>query len=142
MSNYIITRAKIVLPSSSLKTLYYSLIHPHLLYCMVCLYIQQLHHAKKHHLHLFYAKKAIHTISKSKHNANTLSLHTLKILQYHLIILSPLPKDYSYTLSITNTAHLLYTTHGPQSDSAITLMTMTMTFRTPMTFTVYSLCKD
>jgi hypothetical protein len=33
-SNYIISRSKNLLPSNMLKTLYYSLVHPHLLYCL------------------------------------------------------------------------------------------------------------
>jgi Reverse transcriptase (RNA-dependent DNA polymerase) len=33
-SNFIINRSKNFLPSSALKTLYFSLIHPHLLYCL------------------------------------------------------------------------------------------------------------
>jgi hypothetical protein len=33
-SNFIISKVKNVLPLSSLKTLYYALVHPHLLYCL------------------------------------------------------------------------------------------------------------
>ena len=33
-SNFIISRVKNILPLKSLKTLYFSLVHPHLLYCL------------------------------------------------------------------------------------------------------------
>ena len=33
-SNFIISKVKNILPSKSLKTLYFALVHPHLLYCL------------------------------------------------------------------------------------------------------------
>jgi hypothetical protein len=62
-SNYIICNAKSLLPLSSLKTLFYALVHPHLLYCLpifACTCQTNLTKLQKAQ------KKSIHIITRSK----------------------------------------------------------------------------
>ena len=86
-SNYIINRAKNFLNPQSLKTLYFSLVHPHLLYCLPIYSCTSLHNISK----LEKAqKKAIRTISKAPRNAPSTPLfNNLRILPFkHLITYS------------------------------------------------------
>ena len=86
-SNFIISRVKNILPTSTLKTLYYSLIHPHLLYGLpIYSCTTQKNISKVFRMQ----KKAIRTITKSKYNAPTSQLFSqLKILPLeHLITLN------------------------------------------------------
>lgn len=70
-SNFIINRVKNLLPQASLKTLYYAMIHPHLLYCLpiyACTTANNITMLEK------MQKKAIRTITKSQYNAHTAPL--------------------------------------------------------------------
>ena len=86
-SNFIINRAKNLLSPNTLKTLYYSLIHPHLLYCLP---IYSCTSQKNINKIFNMQKKAIRTITKSKYNAHTSPLFaSLNILPFnHLITLT------------------------------------------------------
>ena len=86
-ANYIINRAKNLLPLRSLKTLYYALIHPHLLYALP---IYSCTTQKNTTAIATLQKKAIRIITKSPYNAHTDALfHSLKILPLqHLITYS------------------------------------------------------
>ena len=67
-SNYIINRVKNILPTKSLKTLYYSLIHPHILYGLPiysCTTQKNLNKIFK------MQKRAVRSITKSKYNSST-----------------------------------------------------------------------
>ena len=67
-SNYIINRVKNILPTKSLKTLYYSLIHPHILYGLPiysCTTQKNLSKIFK------MQKRAVRSITKSKYNSPT-----------------------------------------------------------------------
>ena len=116
MSNFIINRAKNFLPSSTLKTLYYSLIHPHLLYGLPIYSCT----SQKNFTSIFaMQKKTIRTISKSKHNASTLPLfNTLKILPLnHLVTLTKGLLIHSIYHKYSPTAlHNTWTTIGQQND--------------------------
>ena len=72
-SHFIINRAKNILPKHCLKTLYFSLIHPHLLYCLPIYSCT----SQKNITKLFtMQKKAIRTITKSPYRAHTEQLFT------------------------------------------------------------------
>jgi hypothetical protein len=77
-SNYIINRSKHFLPSSSLRTLYFALIHSHLLYCLPIYSCTAQKNLKK----LATAqKKAIRTICNANYREHTAPLFTMtKIL--------------------------------------------------------------
>ena len=76
-SNFIINRAKNLLTPKTLKTLYYALIHPHLLYCIpIYSCTSQKNITKLNNMQ----KKAIRTITKSSYNylfVGTFSLNKL-----------------------------------------------------------------
>jgi hypothetical protein len=83
-SNYIISRVKNMLPTESLKTLYYALVHPHLLYCLP---IYSCTSQKNVNKLLKAQKKSIRSITKSKSNAHTGPLfETLKILPFNNLV--------------------------------------------------------
>ena len=64
-SNFIISRVKNILPVKTLKTLYFSLIHPHLLYCLpIFSCTTQKNVTKIYQMQ----KKAIRMVTKSKSN--------------------------------------------------------------------------
>ena len=87
MSNFMLNRAKNFLTPHTLRTLYFSLIHPHLLYGLpIYSCTTQKNISKIFKLQ----KKTIRIISKAKYNANTSPLfHSLKILPLkHLITYS------------------------------------------------------
>ena len=116
-SNFIINRAKNFLPASSLKTLYYSLIHPLLLYGLPIYSCT----SQKNITSIFLMqKKAIRTISKSGHNANTLPLfNALKILPLnHLITLTKGLLIHAIYHKYSPTAlHNTWTTIGQRNDN-------------------------
>jgi hypothetical protein len=83
-SNYIISRVKNLLPVSSLKTLYYALVHPHLLYCLP---IYACTSQKNVNKLLKAQKKSIRSITKSKHNEHTGPLfQSLKIMPFNNLV--------------------------------------------------------
>jgi Reverse transcriptase (RNA-dependent DNA polymerase) len=70
-SNYIINRSKHFLPTKSLKTLYFALVHSHLLYCLPIYSCT----SQKNLTKLFKAqKKAIRAICNANYNAHTTPL--------------------------------------------------------------------
>ena len=83
-SNFIISRVKNILPTKSLKTLYFALVHPHLIYCLPiysCITQKNLKRIFK------MQKKAIKLITKSKNNTPPFPLFSeLKILPLELLI--------------------------------------------------------
>ena len=83
-SNYIINRSKNFLNTQSLKTLYFSLVHPHLLYCLPiysCTSLSNIAKLEKAQ------KKAIRTITRSPRNAPCTQLFNhLKILPLKKLI--------------------------------------------------------
>jgi hypothetical protein len=83
--NFIISKTKNVLPQKALKTLYYALVHPHLLYCLPIYSCTSGRNINK----LFkMQKKAIRNISNAKFNEHTLPLFTkLRILPLNELIL-------------------------------------------------------
>ena len=83
-SNFIINRSKHLLTPASLKTLYYSLVHPHILYALpIYSCTSQKNRTKIYKMQ----KKAIRTISKAKYNAITAPLfHAQSILPLHHLI--------------------------------------------------------
>jgi Reverse transcriptase (RNA-dependent DNA polymerase) len=83
-SNYIIARSKNLLPSKMLKTLYYSLVHPHLLYCLPIYSCTSAKNLKKL---LVMQKKAIRSICNSSYNQHTAPLFLdLKIMPLNELI--------------------------------------------------------
>ena len=84
-SNYIINRAKNFLPQQSLKTLYYSLVHPHLLYGLPIFSCTSKKNINKIYK---FQKKAIRKITKSKYNEPTAKLfNNLSILTFEQLII-------------------------------------------------------
>jgi hypothetical protein len=83
-SNYIINKAKNFLPTCALKTLYFALVHPHLLYCLPiygCTSAKNLTKIEK------MQKRAIRVITKSSFTAHTAPLlKKLKILPFKKLI--------------------------------------------------------
>ena len=83
MSNFIINRAKNFLSTKALRTLYFSLIHPHILYCLP---IYSCTTNKNINKISTLQKKAIRIITKSNYTAHTAPLFaTLKILPLNLL---------------------------------------------------------
>ena len=102
-SNFIINRAKHFLPKKSLKTLYYALVHPHLLYCLPLYSCTSAKNITKIEL---IQKKTIRTITNSNYTAHTTPLfNELKIMPFkHLI---------TYTQSLL--VHSIYHKYCPPS---------------------------
>jgi Reverse transcriptase (RNA-dependent DNA polymerase) len=102
-SNYIINRAKNLLPLNALKSLYFALVHPHLLYCLPIIACTSQSNISK----LFKAqKKAIRTITRSPYNAHTQPLfQDLKIMPLNILI--------SYTQSLL--MHSIVHKYGPEA---------------------------
>ena len=102
-SNFIISRVKNILPPQSLKTLYFALVHPHLLYCLPIYSC-----TTKKNLTKIYKmqKKAIRLITKSKSNTPPFPLFSkLKILPLELLI----------TLNSGQLIHSIYYKHAPKA---------------------------
>jgi hypothetical protein len=100
-SNYIIGRAKNFLPKKALKTLYYSLFHPHLLYCLPvysCTSSKNLNKLK------IMQKKVIRSICNANYNA-----HTEELFQQLNIL--PLEKLVKYTKGLLT--HSIVHKYGP-----------------------------
>ena len=102
-SNFIISRAKNFLDKKSLKMLYSSMVHPHLIYCLpIYGCTSQKNIAKLSKIQ----KKVIRTISKSPYNAHTHELfQSLEIL--------PIEQLIKYTQSLL--IHAIYHKHCPPS---------------------------
>ena len=102
-SNFIISRAKHFLPKKTLKTLYYALVHPHLLYCLPIYSCTSAKNLTKLEL---IQKKTIRTITNSNYTAHTTPLfNDLKIMPFkHLI---------TYTQSLL--VHSIYHKYCPPS---------------------------
>ena len=102
-SNFILSRVKNLLPVKSLKTLYFALVHPHLLYCLPiysCTSNKNLKRISK------LQNKAIRLITKSKYNTTPLPLYSeLKILPLDLLI----------TLTSGQLIHAIYHKYAPKS---------------------------
>ena len=102
-SNFIISRVKNILPVKSLKTLYFALVHPHLLYCLPiysCTTTKNLKRISK------LQNKAIRIVTKSKYNTPPLPLYSeLKIL----------PLDHLITLTSGQLIHAIYHKYAPKS---------------------------
>jgi hypothetical protein len=83
-ANFIISKVKNLLPLNSLKTLYYALVHPHLLYCLplyACTSQKNLTRLAKAQ------KKSIRLITRSKYNDHTAPLfEALKILPFDTLV--------------------------------------------------------
>jgi Reverse transcriptase (RNA-dependent DNA polymerase) len=83
-SNYIISRVKNMLPRNALRTLYFSLFHPHLLYCLPlysCTTAKNLNKIK------ILQKKVIRSICNSNYNEHTEPLFTsLNILPFDKLV--------------------------------------------------------
>ena len=81
---FIINRVKNIVPQKTLKTLYFTLFHSHLLYCPLIVSCASKACVNKI---VIMQKKAIRTITNSKATSHTEPLFTsLKILTYHNII--------------------------------------------------------
>jgi len=102
-SNFIINRTKNFLPPTALKTLYFAMIHPHLLYCLplyACTSNSNITMIEK------MQKKAIRTITRSSYTAHTAPLFTsLKIMPFRQLI------QYTQSLLI----HSIYHKYSPPS---------------------------
>jgi hypothetical protein len=102
-SNFIINRAKNFLPHSALRTLYFALVHPHLLYCQPiysCTTGKNIVKLEK------IQKKSIRIISNAKYNAPTKELYEkAKIMPLRTMI------EYSQSLLI----HSIYHKYSPSS---------------------------
>ena len=102
-SNFIISRVKNILPTKSLKTLYFALVHPHLLYCLPIYSCTTQKNLKKISN---MQKKAIRLITKSKYNTSTPTLFSeLKIL----------PFDHLITLTSGQLIHSIYHKYAPKA---------------------------
>jgi hypothetical protein len=84
-SNYIINRSKNFLPYNSLRTLYFTIVHSHLLYCLPIYSCTTQNNLNK----LFIAqKKAIHTVCNAKYRDHTTPLFIkTKILPLEQLII-------------------------------------------------------
>jgi hypothetical protein len=84
-TNYIINKNKHILPKKTLRTLYYALVHPHLLYCLPIYGCT----TKKNLNKLIVAqKKTIRAICNAKYNEHTKPLFTeINILPYEQLLL-------------------------------------------------------
>ena len=102
-SNYIISRVKNILPTKTLKTLYYSLIHPHILYGLP---IYSCTTQKNLNKIFLMQKKAVRAITKSKYNSPTNPIFvSLGILPLELLIIE--------TRGIL--MHSIYHKHSPKA---------------------------
>jgi hypothetical protein len=102
-ANYIINRVKNVLPKNLLKTLYYSLFHPHLLYCLPVFGCTSSKNVNKI---MIMQKKAIRAISKEKRNA-----HTADLFKLHTIF--PIIKLIMYSQGLS--MHSIVHKYGPSA---------------------------
>ena len=102
-SNFIISRVKNILPIKSLKTLYFALVHPHLLYCLPIYSCTTQKNLKK----IFkMQKKAIRLVTKSKNNAPPYPLFAdLKIL----------PLEHLISLTCGQLTYSIYHKYAPKS---------------------------
>ena len=102
-SNFIINRAKNFLPTPTLKTLYFAMVHPHLLYCLplyACTSSKNITKIEK------MQKKSIRIITKSSYHEHTAPLFsTLKIMPFKTLI--------TYTQSIL--MHSIIHKYSPRS---------------------------
>ena len=102
-SNFIINRAKNFLPLSALKTLYFALVHPHLLYCLPiygCTSAKNISKIEKAQ------KKSIRIISKAKSISHTAPLfEALRIMPFKTLL--------TYTQSLL--IHSIYHKYCPHS---------------------------
>ena len=102
-SNFIISRVKNILPVKTLKTLYFSLIHPHLLYCLSIFSCTTQKNVKKIYQ---MQKKAIRMVTKSKSNTPPYPLFAqLKIL----------PLEHLITLTGGQLIHSIYHKYSPKA---------------------------
>ena len=102
-SNFIINRAKHLLPQSALKTLYYALVHPHLIYCLpiyACTTSNNITMLEK------MQKKVIRTISHAKYNDHTSPL-------FKALSIMPLKHLIKYQQSLL--MHSIYHKYSPPS---------------------------
>jgi hypothetical protein len=89
-SNYIINKAKHILPKKSLRTLYFALVHPHLLYCLPLYSCTTRKNVSKL---VIMQKKCIRYISNAKYHD-----HTTPLFIEHNIL--PLDQLILYTKSL------------------------------------------
>ena len=102
-SNFIISRVKNILPLKSLKTLYFSLIHPHLLYSLPIYSCTSQKNIKK----IFQMqKKAVRLVTKSKYNDPPYPLFS----QLHV-----LPLEQLITLTTGQLIHSIYHKYAPKA---------------------------
>ena len=102
-SNFIISRVKNILPLKSLKTLYFALVHPHLLYCLPIFSSTTQKNIKRISK---MQKKAVRLITRSKSNTPSLPLFSqLKIL----------PLDHLITLTSGLLIHSIYHKYSPKA---------------------------
>jgi hypothetical protein len=102
-SNFIINRAKNFLPHSALRTLYFALVHPHLLYCQPiysCTSAKNIVKLEK------LQKKSIRIICNAKHNAPTRELFANSNIM-------PLKTMFIYSQSLL--MHSIYHKYSPPS---------------------------
>jgi hypothetical protein len=102
-SNFIINRAKNFLPQTALRTLYFALVHPHLLYCQPiysCTSSKNLGKLEK------LQKKSIRIICNAKNNAHTREL-------FEKTGIMPLRTMIEYTQSLL--VHSIYHKYSPPS---------------------------
>ena len=102
-SNFIINRAKHFLPNKSLTTLYYALIHPHLLYCLPLYSCTSNKNISKLEI---MQKKAIRIITNSNYTAHTTPL-------FNSLNIMPLKNLITYTQSLL--VHSIYHKYSPPS---------------------------
>jgi Reverse transcriptase (RNA-dependent DNA polymerase) len=83
-SNFIMSRVKNYLPGSALRTIYFSMIHSHLTYCLPIYGCTTAKNIKKIEIA---QKKAIRTVFREKYNAHTAELfRTAKIMPFKLLL--------------------------------------------------------
>ena len=102
-SNFIISRVKNILPTKSLKTLYFSLVHPHLLYSLPIYSCTTQKNIKKISK---MQKKSIRLITKSKSNTPPYPLFAQ---------LSILPFEHLITLTSGQLIHSIYHKYSPKA---------------------------
>jgi hypothetical protein len=100
-ANFIISRVKNLLPKKVLKTLYFALFHPHILYCLPVFGCTSGKNIKKI---ATLQKKAVRAICAVKHNA-----HTAELFQQ----LNILPLDKLITFSQSMLTHSIIHKYGP-----------------------------
>jgi hypothetical protein len=83
-SNFILSRVKNLLPKATLRTLYFSMVHSHLTYCIpihACTTAKKINKIEKS------PKKAIRTICRAKYNAHTADLfQNLQIMPFRTLV--------------------------------------------------------